>query len=352
MLERELTAMRDEHGLETAMNFAETLAESNGYLDAERDDPRLFTGGPPDPFTTGRERALAADDPVFEYLPDPDYDFELYQRDDETLELQAVKRWEADDMGYLEREAQIIEDFAPHEQPQAEVKRDVLRSLRESGGLEASMQAAETLAGVHGHLDPERDDPRLFTGGPPDPFTTLRGLEMDTALEVESASPDPSAPWRFDVRPAETPDGEPLGVALTMTVFPDATDGQIPDDEAVTRVQQLEVAHFEDTQSAEAFEREFHTHLMPGVLEGPELAETVAELEGLPGQWVETTGENIVGLTNGERTTLVRQPEDWHPYNPNAEREARIAAEGRHTDPLYESMSRVDDEPPDIDLDL
>ena len=177
--------MRDEYGLETAMNFAEVMAENNGYLDADRDDPRLFTSGPPDPFTTGRERALATDDLDWDYMPDPDYDFELYERDDETLELQAVKRWEADDMGYLEREAQIIENFAPHEREQAEVKQDVLRSLRESAGLEASMQAAEMLAGVHGHLDPERDDPRLFTDGPPDPFTTLRGLEMDTDPQPE-----------------------------------------------------------------------------------------------------------------------------------------------------------------------
>ena len=81
-------------------------------------------------------------------------------------------------------------------------------------------------------------------------------------------------------------------------------------------------------QAAQAFEEEFRTYLTPGLLEGPELAETIAELEGLPGQWVETTGENIVGLTNGEKTTLVRQPEDWHPYNPDAEQEARIAAEG------------------------
>jgi len=51
-------------------------------------------------------------------------------------------------------------------------------------------------------------------------------------------------------------------------------------------------------------------------------------------------------------------PADWHPYNPNAERNARIAAEALYTDPIQqfvklgegEDESKVEPLPPDFDL--
>src|SRR5690606_18219363 len=55
---RELNALREMQGLEATMNLAETMAVAGGYLDSARDDPRLFTDGPPDPFVTERQREL------------------------------------------------------------------------------------------------------------------------------------------------------------------------------------------------------------------------------------------------------------------------------------------------------
>jgi hypothetical protein len=40
---------------------------------------------------------------------------------------------------------------------------------------------------------------------------------------------------------------------------------------------------------------------------------------------------------------IMREPHDWHPYNPHAERDARIAAEGRYYDPIQQFTER--DEP-------
>src|SRR5690606_37224063 len=59
--ERELEALMDEKGIEVAMNLAERMAVAGGYLDPQRDDPRIFfeDDAPADPFTTNRERELA-----------------------------------------------------------------------------------------------------------------------------------------------------------------------------------------------------------------------------------------------------------------------------------------------------
>ena len=44
----------------------------------------------------------------------------------------------------------------------------------------------------------------------------------------------------------------------------------------------LEIAHFETAEAADRFIEEFNGYLVPGVLEGPELAVEVARLEELP----------------------------------------------------------------------
>ncbi len=61
MLEREdLLRTHAKEGLEGAMQLAEEMAVANGYLDADRDDPRLFTEGPQDAFLSQREQAELA----------------------------------------------------------------------------------------------------------------------------------------------------------------------------------------------------------------------------------------------------------------------------------------------------
>jgi len=51
-------------GVEQALNVAERWSADNGYLDPERDDPRIFfaNDAPPDTFTTHRARELASPD--------------------------------------------------------------------------------------------------------------------------------------------------------------------------------------------------------------------------------------------------------------------------------------------------
>lgn len=52
----------------------------------------------------------------------------------------------------------------------------------------------------------------------------------------------------------------------------------------------------------------------------------------------------------------MRKPHDWHPHNPNAEREARIAAEGLYSDPIQffvkldEGEQKIEVISPDFEL--
>jgi hypothetical protein len=249
------------------------------------------------------------------------------------------------------------------------------------------------LAGIEAHvIDPERDDPRLFTHGPPDPFTTIREAEIDSSLArhgvtwreaqawaaelvpstqdmdteelpaVELSAEADNPYWRMETLPVNDPDGEPLGHALHMVVYPNIEH----DPERVgTPViaegepfRMLEMAHFETTSAADRFGVEFNGYLMPGVLEGPELAEEVARLEGLPVEWNTLEGDDLTAYQNAE-LTLTRDPADWHPYNPHAERDARIEAEGLYIDPIQqltnldeveEDELKVEPVPPDFDL--
>ena len=70
------------------------------------------------------------------------------------------------------------------------------------------------------------------------------------------------------------------------------------------------------------FDAEFRGYLVPGVMDGPELAPEVAKLEGLSGEWEDMDYRGIVDYMSGNRT-IVREADDWHLHNPNAEREAQ-----------------------------
>lgn len=89
----------------------------------------------------------------------------------------------------------------------------------------------------------------------------------------------------------------------------------------------LEIAHFETTEAADKFGVEFQGYVKPGLLEGPELAEEVARLEGHPAEWKTLEGQELDDYRD-LKLTLTRDPSRWHPYNTNAERDARIEAEG------------------------
>ncbi len=89
-----------------------------------------------------------------------------------------------------------------------------------------------------------------------------------------------------------------------------------------TEARRLELAHFADESASRRFEAEFRSYLVPGVIDGPELAPEVAKLEGLPGTRDEMDYQDIVDYMSGKQT-VIREEVDWHPHSPQAEREAR-----------------------------
>jgi len=131
-------------------------------------------------------------------------------------------------------------------------------------------------------------------------------------------------------RPVETPEGEPLGTALFVTEFPqlppnfdDYIEANGMDDSVYpTEARTLEMAHFANANDARKFETEFRSYLVPGLLDGPELAPEVAKLEGLSGEWEDMDYRGIVDYMSSDRT-IVREADTWHLHNPNVEQEVR-----------------------------
>jgi hypothetical protein len=378
----------------------------------------LFTEGPPDPFTTLRERELAQTVDITEmdtepYTPvtlepeAPDYptmyrefaaeaarereanaalegsawfeatfeksETELLQpihdtvnygivvqdADPWTTELAVEKYWREPN-GYLGLQSVTLDTWDSDDEQgreQAEQARETLLEAHDGRGLEGMMHHAELMAAQNDWLDGDRVDPRLFTQGPPDRFETLaQQLENEInpywntdGEKIEDPMPQTGAEnpyWRLDTLPVYDPDGEPLGHALHIVVYPgverdpDAVGSPALAEDEPFRM--LEMAHFETTEKADTFGKEFNGYLIPGLLDGPELAVEVARLEGLPVEWKTLEGDDLKAYQNAE-LTLTRNLGDWHPYNPNAEHDARIAAEGLYTDPIQQVVER--DEP-------
>lgn len=99
----------------------------------------------------------------------------------------------------------------------------------------------------------------------------------------------------MDTRPLESPEGEPRGYGLFITVLPELPvdfDRYIEEhgiDATITptHARQLEIAHFEMEGSAAKCAKESRGYLIPGLLNGPELAEEAAKLESMPRTWQE-----------------------------------------------------------------
>jgi len=161
--------------------------------------------------------------------------------------------------------------------------------------------------------------------------------------------------WQMHYRPVETPEGEPLGTALFVTEFPELPpdfDAYIDEngmDDTVypTEARTLEMAHFADEKDAAKFDAEFRGYLVPGLLDGPELAPEVAKLEGLPGTWEDMDSQGIVDYMSGNRT-IVREENSWHLHDPNAEREAQEQLEST---PLFDEDEAAP-QPVSPDLDI
>ncbi len=298
------------------------------------------------------------------------YSLVIQAADPHTTELAVEKYWREDD-GRLGYEPLTLHTFDADDdvsRVQAEAERDRLLTSYAERGLTGLMGQAELLAMEHGWLPAGRLDPRLFTQGPPDRFETLaQRLEGEInpywntdGEKIEDPAPQPEMEnpyWRLDTLPVNDLAGEPLGHALHMVVYPGVErdpdvvgSPAMPEDEPF---RMLEMAHFETTAAADKFGKEFNGYLVPGLLDGPELAVEVARLEGLPVEWKTLEGDELKVYQNAE-LTLTHDPADWHPYNPNAERDARIATEGIYTDPIQQFAARDEPQPatmtPDFDL--
>ncbi len=436
--------------LQDAMRLVELAGIEAGVINPERDDPRLFTQGPPDPFTTIRQAELAQETKIILHddFDTEDFDVEplmpgypaLYREfaeaaaqereanasleggawfeatfaksetellqpiddtvnyavvvqdaDPWTLELAVEKYWK-EPGGYVGVDSLTLHTYDPETgREQAEQEREVLLEVYDERGLEGMMHKAELTAMQNDWLDGDRADPRLFRQGPPDRFETLAQrlegeinpywntdgetvplpesqdyvyrVEFDDAGDIDFVPREAAENlyWRMETLPVNDPDGEPLGHALHMVVYPniehDPERVGTPAMEEGEPFRLLEMAHFETTAAADKFGKEFNGYLMPGLLEGPELAEEVARLEGLSVNWKTLEGDDLKAYQNAA-LTLTRDPVDWHPYNPNAERDARIEAEGLYTDPIqqFTGLDEAEDEPevepvsPDFDL--
>ena len=311
--------------------------------------------------------------------PTVNYSFEVMPADPWTLELTADKWWlEAD--GQMGHAGQTLKTYSLEsyewereiEREIAALDRENLQRTYQEEGLEVAMQRAEELAVANGELNADRADGRMFTDGPSDRFTTAREAELtgleeapvgalhrditnDETTEMPGVrAPNADAPepgswdelvaqqrdrvepesdphyWQMHYRPVETPEGEPLGTALFVTEFPqlppnfdDYIEANGMDDSVYpTEARTLEMAHFANANDARKFETEFRSYLVPGLLDGPELAPEVAKLEGLSGEWEDMDYRGIVDYMSSDRT-IVREADTWHLHNPNVEQEVR-----------------------------
>ena len=287
-----------------------------------------------------------------------------------TVELAVEKYWKEPN-GYIGIDSLTLNTYSADDAERlvAETERDVLMQVHEERGLEGLMHKAELTVMEHDWLAADRADLRLFRQGPPDHFETLAQQlegEVNPYWNTDGEIiPEPEAAenpyWRMETLPVEDPDGEPLGHALHMVVYPYVEHDpervgtpMMPEDEPF---RMLEMAHFETPEAADKFGKEFNGYLMPGLLEGPELAQEVARLEGLPVEWKSLEGDDLTAYRD-LNLTLTRDPADWQPYNPNAERDALIEMEGLYSDPIHQFMTfdeeednpKIEPAAPDFDL--
>jgi hypothetical protein len=282
-----------------------------------------------------------------------------------TSELAVEKYWKLPG-GYLGIDGLTLETFDSDDETaraKADAGRTGLLETYDERGLEGMMHQAELAAMRGGWLDGNRADTRLFHQGPLDHFETLAEClrdEPNPYWYTEGGSPRTSEPdswdeliaqqtddnpeperhyWQMHYRSVETPEGEPLGTALFVTEFPQLPpdfDAYIEEngmDDSVypTEARTLEMAHFANNDDARKFETEFRSYLVPGLLDGPELAPEVAKLEGLSGQWEDMDYRGIVDYMSGN-SRIVREVSAWHLHDPMAEQEVRIAAEAPQID--------------------
>lgn len=330
--ESRLEQLMAEQGLERAMHEAEMMAETHGYLDIDRSDPRLFfePNAPDDPFETLREidfreykdffevapvdpsntssfaqeaqaqreanatlegaywfEATVDNTPLLQPLDDTvNYAIVLRETDPWTLELMATKFWRTDRDG-LGMESMTINSWDSDDETayeQGEQAQAELLQTYDEHGLEAMMRQAELSAIANNER--RETNPRLFREGPPDRFET--SVQQDLHEDVPDVQEVDNPHWRFDSLPIHDPEGETLGVALQMVRYP-TVEAQphiigapsIPED---APFEMLEMAHFPTRDEADVFVDAFVGYVSEQ-LTASELAEEVARGQGLPVAW-------------------------------------------------------------------
>lgn len=273
------------------------------------------------------------------------YAVSVHPIDPETLELAVEKVWRRED-NFVGLESQTIQAYDIEDgHEQAESDRTALLQVHEERGLQGMMRQAELQAMKNGRLYSDQPDNELFRNGPSDRFETLaQQLEGETNPYWNTDDEDISEPelvenpyWRLETVRANNPDGEQIGHALQMVVYPNVEQSSetigapnISDDEPF---QILEMAHFESPEDADKFSKEFRGYLMPGLLDGPELAEEVARLEEHPVEWRRLDGQDLNDYRNLDYI-VTHDTGSWKLYNPHAERDARLQMEGTEDDIL------------------
>ncbi len=298
--------------------------------------------------------------------PVVNYSFEVMAVDPWTEELTASKWW-LGEKGQVEHEGVTLATYSVDwpefekdlEHEHALIDRDTLHRTHQEEGLEAAMQRAEGIGLIYGELDPNRADGRLFHDGPTDRFTTRREAELSiSSVQPEQATavaplaesqvppepgswdelfqlPDLNEPpidhhyWQLWVRPVETPEGTALGHALFCTEFPELPPNfdeyldEFGMDDSIypSYARTVEIADFRTEAEAKNFSDEFRQHLIPNLLDGPELAPDVAKLEGLPGKWAAINYDDIVRYMS-DHDAVIREQSDWHVHRPYSELDA------------------------------
>jgi hypothetical protein len=138
------------------------------------------------PVSQFRQAFAGSDFHLLEPLyPAVNYSFEVMPADPWTLELRADKWWLGEN-GRVENDTLTLNTYdLENDEVQREtvreealMEREELLRIHAAQGLEAAMQKAEDIAIDNEQLDEDRDDPRLFTAGPVDPFHTQREQEI------------------------------------------------------------------------------------------------------------------------------------------------------------------------------
>jgi hypothetical protein len=195
--EKELAHMQTLWGVQSAMNLAENMAAAKGYLDPQREDGRVFFAmdAPVDTFTTVRERELEHER---QWQEIPDYHvYAILSYENSAIDIR--KQWG--------KGAQSFLNIPQNDWQEAEVNSEAARAMIENGDFQNGLTFVELLAVEAGVLQADRDDPRLFIEGPPDPYITIRERqltvsELDTEPLVLTSTDheDTYAAWAESIR--------------------------------------------------------------------------------------------------------------------------------------------------------